>query len=100
MGWFGGSSGDDKQSSGGDSSVPDRRQREQCWHARDEFFKCLDANDTKVPGQQAAGVCASEDSNYKKHCAASWVDYFNKRRVLQIRQDMMEQRAREQQQQK
>lgn len=33
--------------------------------------------------------CLAERQGYESNCARSWVDYFNKRRVLEERQKMM-----------
>ncbi|GAA5827665.1 hypothetical protein JCM5353_008367 [Sporobolomyces roseus] len=97
MGWFSSSSSTDTSSTTtSDSNAPSRSERKACWDSRDEYFGCLDKNQVSVPGQEGA-ACKDEDGTYRKHCAASWVDYFNKRRVLQLRQDMMERRAAEQQ---
>ncbi|KAK4699395.1 cytochrome c oxidase assembly factor 6, partial [Phenoliferia sp. Uapishka_3] len=76
-----------------------RKEREECWKHRDNFFGCLDAKGISVPhgpDHKAKGGCEKEDGEYQKACAASWVDYFNKRRVLQLRQDLMEKKAAEQ----
>ncbi|ORY49301.1 cytochrome oxidase c subunit VIb-domain-containing protein [Leucosporidium creatinivorum] len=78
------------------SGIPDRSARQQCWDARDRYFGCLDKNSIVVPGQEEGKTCKAEDTDYRKLCAASWVEYFNKRRVLQLRQDLMEAKAAEQ----
>ncbi|GEM07585.1 cytochromec oxidase, subunit VIb [Rhodotorula toruloides] len=122
MGWFSSSLSPDSASTSG--SAPDRSQRSQCWESRDAYFACLDKNGVQVPGQEGEG-CKTENDMYKGKCAGSWsrmlgmcpsradladlvvsfpssssfmrqVDYFNKRRVLQLRQDLMERRAAEQ----
>ncbi|BGP15742.1 hypothetical protein JCM10213_007963 [Rhodosporidiobolus nylandii] len=93
MGWFSPSSSSAPVAD--TSAAPDRSARAQCWTARDVYFGCLDKNGVPVPGQED-GKCKKEDGEYRGKCAASWVDYFNKRRVLQLRQDMMERRAAEQ----
>ncbi|BGO99376.1 cytochrome c oxidase, subunit VIb [Rhodotorula toruloides] len=93
MGWFSSSSSSDSASNSG--AAPDRSQRSQCWESRDAYFACLDKNGVQVPGQEGE-ACKKENNEYKGKCAGSWVDYFNKRRVLQLRQDLMERRAAEQ----
>ncbi|GAA5968844.1 hypothetical protein JCM11641_000754 [Rhodosporidiobolus odoratus] len=98
MGWFSSSastSSTDASTIDSTSAAPDRSARSQCWSSRDAYFACLDKNGVQVPGQED-GKCKQEDGLYQGKCAASWVDYFNKRRVLQIRQDLMEKRAAEQ----
>ncbi|GAA5850908.1 hypothetical protein JCM3766R1_003998 [Sporobolomyces carnicolor] len=95
MGWFS-SSSSPKSDSSNDSAAPSRSERKACWDSRDRYFGCLDKAGVSVPGQEGDN-CKQEDGVYRDKCAASWVDYFNKRRVLQLRQDMMERKAAEQQ---
>ncbi|KAM0750062.1 hypothetical protein T439DRAFT_326029 [Meredithblackwellia eburnea MCA 4105] len=81
------------------TAAPTRTTREECWARRDEFFACLDAKGISVPNgpeHKTKGGCEKEDAAYRGSCAASWVEYFNKRRVLQIRQDLMQKKAEEQ----
>ncbi|KAL8279560.1 hypothetical protein RQP46_008122 [Phenoliferia psychrophenolica] len=81
------------------AGAPTRSSREECWKHRDAFFGCLDAKNIAVPhgpDHKANGGCEKEDKEYQGACAASWVDYFNKRRVLQLRQDLMQKKAAEQ----
>ncbi|GAA5962354.1 hypothetical protein JCM21900_005093 [Sporobolomyces salmonicolor] len=92
MGWFSSAS---TSTSAADGPAPDRSGRAQCWASRDAYFACLDKNGVQVPGQED-GACKKEDEAYRGKCAGSWVDYFNKRRVLQLRQDLLERRAAEQ----
>ncbi|POY74235.1 hypothetical protein BMF94_2673 [Rhodotorula taiwanensis] len=101
MGWFSSSETSSSRSTATasastSSGAPDRSQRAECWTSRDAYFGCLDKNSVQAPGQEGSGVCQSENDEYKRKCAASWVDYFNKRRVLALRQDLMERRAAEQ----
>ncbi|UZJ53921.1 hypothetical protein CBS101457_003241 [Exobasidium rhododendri] len=37
----------------------------------------------------ASDPCLDSRREYEKHCARSWIDYFNKRRVLEERQRLM-----------
>ncbi|GAA6059619.1 hypothetical protein JCM10212_004122 [Sporobolomyces blumeae] len=103
MGWFSSTSAttsstpSTSSSDPTESSAPTRSERKACWDSRDRYFGCLDKHKVSVPGQEG-DQCSGEDREYRNHCAKSWVDYFNKRRVLQLRQDMMERRAAEQQQ--
>ncbi|GAA6047022.1 hypothetical protein JCM3770_004156 [Rhodotorula araucariae] len=92
MGWFSSSASEGTPAA---SAAPDRSARAQCWAGRDAYFACLDKNGVQVPGQEDS-KCAKEDTEYRKVCAGSWVEYFNKRRVLQLRQDLMERKAAEQ----
>ncbi|KDN46443.1 hypothetical protein K437DRAFT_256168 [Tilletiaria anomala UBC 951] len=39
--------------------------------------------------------CVRERGVYEEHCARSWIDYFNKRRVLEERQKLMYAQAEE-----
>ncbi|GAA5830847.1 hypothetical protein JCM11251_001096 [Rhodosporidiobolus azoricus] len=94
MGWFS-SSASSSATAPQEGTAPDRSARAQCWDSRDRYFGCLEKNGVQVPGQEE-GKCTQEDGDYRAKCAASWVDYFNKRRVLQLRQDMMERKAAEQ----
>ncbi|GAA5881899.1 hypothetical protein JCM16303_003457 [Sporobolomyces ruberrimus] len=97
MGWFSSSSSSTTSTEAtNDSGAPSRSERTACWTSRDQYFGCLDKSNVAVPGQEG-DKCKKEDGEYRDKCAASWVDYFNKRRVLQMRQDMMERRATEQQ---
>ncbi|TBU27789.1 cytochrome oxidase c subunit VIb-domain-containing protein [Dichomitus squalens] len=75
MGWFGG---------GKASETPDltsRKDRKKCWESRDAYFACLDGANVVKPGDEG-NVCADAQGTYERNCARSWIDYFNKRRVL------------------
>lgn len=89
-----------------------REGRGRCWAARDAFFQCLNVAGQDAPPQglrPGEGACAPERAAYEKECPASWVrweparrvneiarltrahaaaqvDYFNTRRMLEIRQ--------------
>ncbi|GAA97157.1 uncharacterized protein L969DRAFT_84421 [Mixia osmundae IAM 14324] len=67
------------------ANAPNRSQRDRCWESRDAYFSCLDKSDVIVPGDEGK-TCSKENKHYEKECAKSWVDYFNKRRVLEARQ--------------
>ncbi|KAF8574943.1 hypothetical protein K439DRAFT_1257119, partial [Ramaria rubella] len=81
MGWFSWSSQPDPSS----GQAPDRSQRQVCWDGRDAYFACLDKNNVLKPGQEE-DVCAKQKKAYESNCAKSWIEYFNKRRVLQEEQ--------------
>ncbi|KAI1792152.1 cytochrome oxidase c subunit VIb-domain-containing protein [Ganoderma leucocontextum] len=74
MGWFGGSS----------AETPDptsRKDRQKCWETRDAYFACLDGANVVKPGDEG-NTCVEFKGAYERNCAKSWIDYFNKRRVL------------------
>ncbi|KAI8147697.1 cytochrome c oxidase, subunit VIb [Fennellomyces sp. T-0311] len=73
------------------SKPPTRQERQKCWKLRDEYFACLDSVSIIDPtivenDPQKAKDCLEKKSKYEDGCMASWVEYFNKRRVLDIRQ--------------
>ncbi|KAI0791183.1 cytochrome oxidase c subunit VIb-domain-containing protein [Abortiporus biennis] len=72
MGWFGSKKEDDQ---------PLRHDRQKCWESRDAYFACLDATGVVKPGDEGS-KCKETKVVYEQNCAKSWVDYFNKRRVL------------------
>ncbi|PSS34011.1 hypothetical protein PHLCEN_2v1915 [Hermanssonia centrifuga] len=75
MGWF---------SSQNAPETPDpalRQDRQKCWDNRDAYFACLDAAGIVKPGDED-NACAASKVAYEGNCAKSWIDYFNKRRVL------------------
>ncbi|KAI9708463.1 MAG: hypothetical protein M1820_003924 [Bogoriella megaspora] len=79
-----------KPSSDGAYEAPDRDQRAQCWEARDAYFRCLDRNnivDSIKDKDQAAQACGSEGIAFEKNCASSWVTYFKKRRVVDVKKE-------------
>ncbi|KAL7423664.1 hypothetical protein Q5752_001246 [Cryptotrichosporon argae] len=71
-------------------AAPSRDERTQCWAARDAYFACLDHNGVVQPGEgelgDARGVCRRERGAYEGSCSRSWFEYFNKRRMLELRQ--------------
>ncbi|PIL32384.1 hypothetical protein GSI_05630 [Ganoderma sinense ZZ0214-1] len=74
MGWFG-----TKRSEAPDATS--RQDRQKCWESRDAYFTCLDAAKVVKPGDEGT-TCADTKGPYERNCAKSWIDYFNKRRVL------------------
>lgn len=58
-----------------------RDDRKKCWESRDLYFSCLDAAQVVVPGSEG-DRCNAQNKAFQQNCAKSWVDYFNKRRVL------------------
>ncbi|KAI0701212.1 cytochrome oxidase c subunit VIb-domain-containing protein [Cytidiella melzeri] len=90
MGWF----SRDKQ-----AEAPDplsRQDRQRCWDSRDAYFTCLDGAGVVKAGDEGA-ACAGPKARYEKSCAKSWVEYFNKRRVLAERQQGVLAQSRNQQ---
>ncbi|KAI0050518.1 hypothetical protein FA95DRAFT_1487183 [Auriscalpium vulgare] len=73
MGWF----GNRKEP----PAAASRQDRTRCWEARDAYFACLDASGVVVAGSEGSR-CAGQNKAYQENCARSWIDYFNKRRVL------------------
>jgi len=62
---------------------PQREERQKCWNTRDAYFACLDVLGIVVPGEEASSKkCKVEKKAYERACAKSWVEYFNKRRVI------------------
>ncbi|KAI1468368.1 cytochrome oxidase c subunit VIb-domain-containing protein [Daldinia caldariorum] len=66
--------------------APDRTERQQCWDARDAFYKCLDKHDVidslNGDGKKIAEKqCAAENKSFEQNCASAWVTYFKRYRV-------------------
>ncbi|KAL4066727.1 cytochrome oxidase c subunit VIb-domain-containing protein [Scleroderma citrinum] len=84
MGWF--SSSKPEQ-----ASAATRQDRQKCWESRDSYFGCLDRAGVLKAGEEG-NICSKEKSGYEANCAKSWIDYFNKRRILAEQQkDMLTQ---------
>ncbi|KAH9902387.1 cytochrome oxidase c subunit VIb-domain-containing protein [Cubamyces lactineus] len=75
MGWFSSSNSSDAP------NATSRKDRQRCWDSRDAYFACLDAANVVKPGDEGT-ACADTKKTYEQNCAKSWIDYFNKRRVL------------------
>ncbi|PWN52909.1 hypothetical protein IE53DRAFT_236835 [Violaceomyces palustris] len=97
--------------------APTRNERKACWDHRDRYYDCLTKNEIAIPpgtdmsdGRGPFGKAAAEEQarkqtkfeddlrndpcvdlrvEYERNCAKSWIDYFNKRRVLEQRQKLM-----------
>ncbi|KAI6025766.1 cytochrome oxidase c subunit VIb-domain-containing protein [Pisolithus orientalis] len=83
MGWF--------SSKPEQASAATRHDRQRCWESRDLYFDCLDGAGVLKAGDEG-DVCAKEKRSYEANCAKSWIDYFNKRRMLAVQQkDMLAQ---------
>ncbi|PWN42642.1 hypothetical protein IE81DRAFT_323189 [Ceraceosorus guamensis] len=104
---------------GNTDNVPTRSARQACWSSRDAYYSCLTSKGIQVPpgtditneGKGPIGKAALEEQRkrgavnveeersrdpckhlrdgYEEHCARSWVEYFNKRKVLEERQKLM-----------
>ncbi|KAI7861695.1 cytochrome oxidase c subunit VIb-domain-containing protein [Spinellus fusiger] len=73
------------------SKPPTRQERKVCWKLRDEYFSCLDRLNILDPATvdkdpSKAQTCLDSKQKYEDGCMASWVEYFNKRRVIDIQQ--------------
>ncbi|WVQ85489.1 hypothetical protein IAT38_007654 [Cryptococcus sp. DSM 104549] len=91
---FGGSSSSSSSDPEIERPAPSREERRQCWASRDLYFSCLDKNNVlqagnevtrDAKGKAVGGVCVVEREGYEKHCGQAWIDYFNKRRTLELR---------------
>ncbi|WVQ97061.1 hypothetical protein IAU59_004171 [Kwoniella sp. CBS 9459] len=74
--------------------APTREERKACWGSRDLYFGCLDKNKVLQAGDEVqrdgkgnekSTVCGSERELYERDCGKAWIDYFNKRRTLELR---------------
>ncbi|KAF5342269.1 hypothetical protein D9611_001303 [Ephemerocybe angulata] len=77
MGWFSSSSTKPDEEVG----TTTRQNRQVCWEARDAYFACLDTQNVVKAGEEGS-ACAAQKKEYEGHCARSWIDYFNQRRVI------------------
>ncbi|KAF8340491.1 uncharacterized protein EI90DRAFT_3117026 [Cantharellus anzutake] len=60
-----------------------REERQKCWDARDAYFACLDGLGIVTPGEEVSRkMCKVEKKAFEKSCAKSWIEHFNKRRVI------------------
>ncbi|CAO3678958.1 unnamed protein product [Umbelopsis ramanniana] len=93
-----------KQATETPNKPPSRRERQQCWKVRDEYFSCLEscgildpeAMNTKDTTREKGKACLDKKKIYEDTCMTSWVEYFNKRRVLEERQRKYLELAKEQ----
>ncbi|KAF9115581.1 hypothetical protein BGX27_007318 [Mortierella sp. AM989] len=76
---------------------PSRAARQNCWKVRDAYYACLDkSNVLDASSPEAANICVELRKAYHDGCMKSWVEYFNKRRVLEVEQKELLERMREQ----
>uniref|UniRef100_A0A2K5EDF6 Cytochrome c oxidase assembly factor 6 homolog n=1 Tax=Aotus nancymaae TaxID=37293 RepID=A0A2K5EDF6_AOTNA len=55
-------------------AAPSMKERQVCWGARDEYWKCLDEN------TDDASQCKKLRSSFESSCPQQWIKYFDKRR--------------------
>ncbi|KAF9352568.1 hypothetical protein BGX26_009653 [Mortierella sp. AD094] len=76
---------------------PSREARQNCWKVRDAYYACLDKSNILDPSSpEADNICVELRKQYHGGCMKSWVEYFNKRRVLEVEQKELLERMREQ----
>ncbi|KAF9363472.1 hypothetical protein BGX34_004088 [Mortierella sp. NVP85] len=76
---------------------PTRSDRQKCWSSRDAYFACLNESNVLDPSKpEADNICVELRKQYQGACMKSWVEYFNKRRVLEVEQKEILERMREQ----
>ncbi|KAI4164199.1 MAG: hypothetical protein LQ342_002163 [Letrouitia transgressa] len=92
-----------RPSADGGFIAPDRHRRQQCYDARDAFFRCLDQFDILDSVKDAdltESHCAESLRGMERECAQSWVTYFKQRRVFEWRKakqkEMLEKEGAEQ----
>ncbi|XP_008147999.1 cytochrome c oxidase assembly factor 6 homolog [Eptesicus fuscus] len=54
-------------------AAPSMKERQACWGARDEYWKCLDEHED-------AGPCQTLRRSFEASCPQQWIKYFDKRR--------------------
>ncbi|VUZ39024.1 unnamed protein product [Hymenolepis diminuta] len=66
-------------------NVPSKEEREKCWAARDEFWKCMKSiyeHGPLVPGAPRPKVnydkCRDLRRAYKSVCPRTWINVFDK----------------------
>ena len=52
-------------------AAPNQAERQKCWSARDEFWKCLEENE-KEPLK-----CIGERTKFEGSCSKTWVSAFS-----------------------
>jgi cytochrome c oxidase assembly factor 6 len=65
------------------SKPPSRRERQNCWKVRDEYFACLEScgildpetMNTKDNIREKGKSCLEKKKQYEDACMASWVLY-------------------------
>lgn len=65
-------------------SAPNKAQREQCWAAKDTYWKCLDDNASDITR------CQDLKDKFNKSCSKTWAKYFERRREYLKYKDKIE----------
>uniref|UniRef100_F7FG29 Cytochrome c oxidase assembly factor 6 homolog n=2 Tax=Monodelphis domestica TaxID=13616 RepID=F7FG29_MONDO len=55
-------------------TAPSMKERQVCWGARDDYWKCLDEN------IDDASKCKKLRTIFESSCPQQWIKYFDKRR--------------------
>ncbi|XP_036309296.1 cytochrome c oxidase assembly factor 6 homolog [Pipistrellus kuhlii] len=55
-------------------AAPTMKERQACWGARDEYWRCLDEHEGD------AGPCRTLRRSFEASCPQQWIKYFDKRR--------------------
>lgn len=55
-------------------AAPTMKERQACWGARDEYWRCLDEH------TEDASRCEKLRSSFESSCPQQWIKYFDKRR--------------------
>ncbi|KAK9464666.1 cytochrome oxidase c subunit VIb-domain-containing protein [Lipomyces arxii] len=68
------------------TQIVSRHDRQLCWDARDEYFRCLDANKITTVATQDSSTCSEYYTAMAQHCRQTWVEYFiaKRERDLQV----------------
>lgn len=59
-------------------SVIDKKYREKCWSARDDYWKCLESNNEQKE------QCLKLRKLFESNCPATWVTHFDQKRDYDI----------------
>lgn len=78
--------------SSNESTPPLRSTRKKCWESRDKFFACLDGIgvENALDSAHKPAVkknCSSQEAEFDRDCAASWVKYFKEQRYYSIKKE-------------
>ncbi|XP_019383215.1 PREDICTED: cytochrome c oxidase assembly factor 6 homolog [Gavialis gangeticus] len=66
-------------------SAPSMEERQACWGARDQYWKCLDEH------AEDAAECRQIRLTFEARCPQQWVKYFDKRRdYLKYKEQLQE----------
>jgi len=79
-----------EKSKDGGYVAPDRSAREVCYESRDLFYECLDKHnilDATKDDELARQKCPTENADFERDCAKSWIKYFKEKRVMEYKRD-------------